>query len=445
MPRRHYIDNAPTTNLSSTINSSVGSFAVSALTGFPTAVPWTGTIDLGTATAEQVIVTDPPVGTTLTVTRNSNGQGAFAHSAGATFNHTADAVDFDEANSHVNATSGVHGTTGALVDTATAQTLSNKTLAGGTATFAGVAGTPGVIVTTDADSTVAWEVKNSGGTVKGKMLGDGSLTAAATTLAATTATTLSTSGAATLASAAVTGVATVGGTLGVTGASTLASAAVTGAATVGTTLGVTGAATLGSTLGVTGATTVGGTLGVTGITTATAVNATTLSSSSDAAVGGNATVAGTLTVTGTLTVGSEVVLPIQYTDQSTTGLWISVGTQPVLGNAIVTSRYARNGRQVHWFGQITFGTTTTPGTGVWSIVFPIAPTSFAGSNGGVVGNAYVLQFSGFIPYAVGLHSESTAGLRIMNLANNTNIGAGNPFTWATGDRFSWNVTYEAAS
>ena len=95
---------------------------------------------------------------------------------------------------------------------------------------------------------------------------------------ATTLSTLSTSGAATLNSTSVTTNATVGGTLGVTGATTLS------------TLSTSGAATLNST-SVTNNATVGGTLDVTGNVTA----------QNNLTVNGNATIDGSLTVEGELT------------------------------------------------------------------------------------------------------------------------------------------------
>ena len=151
MTTRHYIDNAPTTTVPGAINASVTSFAVASLAGFPATFPYSATLGLGTASAEQVLVT-AAVGTTVTVTRNSNGQGAFSHPAGETFDHTAVAQDYSEANAHVNAASGVHGVTGAGVGTSDTQTLSNKTLT--SPTIATIVNGGSVTVPTGPDTLV---------------------------------------------------------------------------------------------------------------------------------------------------------------------------------------------------------------------------------------------------------------------------------------------------
>lgn len=139
MTTRHFIDNAPAVTLSTSINGTATSFNVSAVAGLPS-TPFAATIDRGTASAEQIDVTNI-TGTTLTVTRNINGLGAFSHAAGAALEHTATARDYSEANTHVNATSGVHGVTGDLVGTTDTQTLSGKTLTDPTINAATLSGT----------------------------------------------------------------------------------------------------------------------------------------------------------------------------------------------------------------------------------------------------------------------------------------------------------------
>ena len=136
---------------------------------------------------------------------------------------------------------------------------------------------------------------------------------------ATTLSTLSTSGAATLNSTSVTNNATVGGTLGVTGATTLSSTLAAGATTI------TGDASISGDMGsatatVSGNATVGGTLGVTGATTLSstlAAGATTITGdasisgdmgSATATVSGNATVGGTLDVTGNVTAQNNLTV-----------------------------------------------------------------------------------------------------------------------------------------
>lgn len=126
MTLRNYSSTAAETTLSVGVNSSATTLTVSATTGFP-AVPFVLAIDAGAAAQELALVTNV-AGTTLTVTRGFDSTVASAHSTGAVVAHSHAAVDFREANAHVNATSGVHGATGPVVGTTDVQTLTNKTL-----------------------------------------------------------------------------------------------------------------------------------------------------------------------------------------------------------------------------------------------------------------------------------------------------------------------------
>jgi hypothetical protein len=84
---------------------------------------------------EEKILCSSRTGNTITVYSSglSTGRGAdgttiSAHSIGAEAEHVFTATDADEANAHVNASSGVHGLTGSVVGTTDTQTVSNKTL-----------------------------------------------------------------------------------------------------------------------------------------------------------------------------------------------------------------------------------------------------------------------------------------------------------------------------
>lgn len=116
-----------------TIGTLTGPVAASAVTltvqGFAQypAVPFTVTLDRNTATEEIALVTAVN-GSTLSVTRGFDGSAGQAHAAGATVEHTAGAIEFSEANQHVNASAGVHGTTGDLVGSEGAQDIFDKTL-----------------------------------------------------------------------------------------------------------------------------------------------------------------------------------------------------------------------------------------------------------------------------------------------------------------------------
>ena len=184
MPVRQYA-NAPATTLANSCTALATSIVVTSTTGLPIAYPYTLILDRGTATEEAVSVT-AAAGTTLTVTRGIDSTTAFAHSAGASVVHGITAQDIREANAHVNATTGVHGTTGALVGTSDTQTLTNKTISVDSNTVSGVAASSFVLsnISGNIDGTAAQKAVPSGavvGTTDTQTLTNKTLTAPAAT------------------------------------------------------------------------------------------------------------------------------------------------------------------------------------------------------------------------------------------------------------------------
>lgn len=138
MSARKFAGGAVATTLAGSINSSATTLALTDASSWPATGTFSIVLDRGSAGEEKILGTRS--GNTFTVTtRGYDGSSPVSHTSGVTAEHIATAIDFQEANDHINATSGVHGVTGALVGTTDAQTLANKTLtsptiSGGTST-----------------------------------------------------------------------------------------------------------------------------------------------------------------------------------------------------------------------------------------------------------------------------------------------------------------------
>ena len=146
MTTRKYSSRSQQTTLASALTSNGTSASVvsgtSLLGGATISAGQTFTVVIDPDTALEEIVDVTAVSTnTLTITRGIDGSTGVAHSAGAVVRHMAIGRDYREANTHIEAASGVHGLSGSVVGTTDTQTLSGKTLTSPTLTTPAL-GTP---------------------------------------------------------------------------------------------------------------------------------------------------------------------------------------------------------------------------------------------------------------------------------------------------------------
>jgi hypothetical protein len=145
MTTRNYSSRSQQTTLTSAVTAGASSMVVvsgAALLGgqsIPGGTTFTIVLNPDTA-IEEIVDATAVSGNTFTITRAIDGSSAQAHSAGAVVRHMAIGRDYREANQHIEASTLVHGISGAVVGTTDTQTLTNKTLTAPTITNPNISG-----------------------------------------------------------------------------------------------------------------------------------------------------------------------------------------------------------------------------------------------------------------------------------------------------------------
>ena len=136
-PRYEHSDTAVPATLTAAMTNVDVAATGDLLTGWPTGAvgKFFVVIARGTSTEEQILVTTRSGNSLTGITRGQNGTSASAHSIGDTIEHVYTAAEADADSAHRSAATSVHGLDGAVVGTTMVQTLTNKTIDGGSNTL----------------------------------------------------------------------------------------------------------------------------------------------------------------------------------------------------------------------------------------------------------------------------------------------------------------------
>lgn len=139
----------------------------------------------------------------------------------------------------------------------------------------------------------------------------------------------------------------------------------------------------------------------------------------------------------------NAILPHGIAWQSYAVTWSAPTTSPSIGNGTLTGRYRRIGNDVQVMVNLTAGSTTSFGSGVWSFSLPVtgAATIFE-----LTGSALMSDNSaGTELIGTAFRVSSTAlGVRAASGSDHNRVGDSFPWTWAQDDYLYAAFSYEAA-
>lgn len=129
-----------------------------------------------------------------------------------------------------------------------------------------------------------------------------------------------------------------------------------------------------------------------------------------------------------------------------TPAWTGSTGNPSLGNGTLTGRYCRIGDLVVCQGRLIAGSTTTFGSGTYSISLPVTSANAFGSNG-IIGSAWLRDASGndYQMQLIDVGTTFSGRPGAATFGGNSAWAATTPMTMANGDWVSWHCLYEAAA
>lgn len=116
-------------------------------------------------------------------------------------------------------------------------------------------------------------------------------------------------------------------------------------------------------------------------------------------------------------------------------------TNPSIGNGVLTGRYLRLGKTIICTIVMQMGSTTTYGSGTWTITLPVASV-WASQTDVSMGSAHLFDTSATARKGGQVFNVGQSTVQIVT-DSATLVGTAVPWTWATGDVLSLNLVYEA--
>lgn len=116
-------------------------------------------------------------------------------------------------------------------------------------------------------------------------------------------------------------------------------------------------------------------------------------------------------------------------------------TDPSIGNGVLTGRYLRLGKTIICTIVMQMGSTTTYGSGTWTITLPVASV-WASQTDVSMGSAHLFDTSATARKTGQVFNVGQSTVQIVT-DSATLVGTAVPWTWATGDVLSLDLVYEA--